>query len=155
MANGTFYYSFRAAAAKSRTWTGGLPLGGERSVAGGPLQGGKVWSSTSKKISSLSFVDVLYIRCDWRNVQSRPGRLDLHPVWSLTLDAAKRKGLRVAFRVNFRIHHSSRNKLRFLHFCKSACRWCELAVFLARAMPNIESLATTTTEFSESLCGAQ
>jgi hypothetical protein len=52
-----------------------------------------------EKISSLPFVDVLYIRCDWRNVQSRPGRLDLHPVWSLTLDAAKRKGLRVAFRV--------------------------------------------------------
>jgi hypothetical protein len=52
-----------------------------------------------EKISSLPFVDVLYIRCDWRNVQSRPGRLDLEPVWQLTLDAAKRKGLRVAFRV--------------------------------------------------------
>src|SRR3954468_3065324 len=52
-----------------------------------------------EKISSLPFVDVLYIRCDWRNVQSRPGRLDLDPVWRLTLDAAKRKGLRVAFRV--------------------------------------------------------
>jgi hypothetical protein len=51
------------------------------------------------KISSLPFVDILYIRCDWRNVQSRPGRLDLHPVWGLTLDAAQRKGLRVAFRV--------------------------------------------------------
>ena len=51
------------------------------------------------KISSLPFVDVLYIRCDWRNVQSRPGRLDLDPVWALTLDAAKRKGLRVAFRI--------------------------------------------------------
>lgn len=52
-----------------------------------------------EKISSLPFVDVLYIRCDWRNVQSRPGRLDLDPVWGLTLDAARRKGLRVAFRV--------------------------------------------------------
>ncbi len=52
-----------------------------------------------EKISSLPFVDVLYIRCDWRNVQSRPGRLDLEPVWRLTLDAAKRKGLRVAFRI--------------------------------------------------------
>jgi hypothetical protein len=52
-----------------------------------------------EKISSLPFVDVLYIRCDWRNVQSRPGRLDLEPIWHLTLDAAKRKGLRVAFRV--------------------------------------------------------
>src|SRR5215475_11798332 len=52
-----------------------------------------------EKISSLPFVDVLYIRCDWRNVQSRPGRLDLSPVWTLTMDAARRKGLRVAFRV--------------------------------------------------------
>jgi hypothetical protein len=52
-----------------------------------------------EKISSLPFVDVLYIRCDWRNVQTRPGRLDLHPVFALTLDAAKRKGLRVAFRI--------------------------------------------------------
>jgi hypothetical protein len=51
------------------------------------------------KISSLPFVDVLYIRCDWRNVQSRPGRFDLEPVWALTLDAARRKGLRVAFRI--------------------------------------------------------
>src|SRR5213083_975877 len=51
------------------------------------------------KISSLPFVDVLYIRCDWRNVQSRPGRLDLDPVWRLALDAAKRRGIRVAFRV--------------------------------------------------------
>src|ERR1051326_5565612 len=50
-------------------------------------------------MASLPFVDVLYIRCDWRNVQSRPGRLDLDPVWKLTLDAAKSHGLRVAFRV--------------------------------------------------------
>src|SRR5258708_33696833 len=52
-----------------------------------------------ENISSLPFVDVLYIRCDWRHVQSRPGTLDLHPVWALTLDAARRHGLRVAFRV--------------------------------------------------------
>ena len=52
-----------------------------------------------EKISSLPFVDVLYIRCDWRNVQKQPGRLDLDPVWQLTLDAAKAKGLRVAFRI--------------------------------------------------------
>ena len=52
-----------------------------------------------EKISSLPFVDVLYIRCDWRDVQSRPGGLDLHPIWALTMDAARRKGLRVAFRI--------------------------------------------------------
>jgi hypothetical protein len=52
-----------------------------------------------EKLASLPFVDVLYIRCDWRNVQKQPGRLDLDPVWDLTLAAAKRHGLRVAFRV--------------------------------------------------------
>jgi hypothetical protein len=41
------------------------------------------------KMASLAFVDVLYIRCDWRDVQSQPGRLDLHPIWKLTCDAAK------------------------------------------------------------------
>jgi len=52
-----------------------------------------------EKLASLPFVDVLYIRCDWRDVQSRPGRLDLHPVWAVTRDAARRHGLRVAFRI--------------------------------------------------------
>ncbi|WP_308639612.1 hypothetical protein [Paenibacillus silvisoli] len=52
-----------------------------------------------EKLASLPFVDVLYIRCDWRDVQSSPGRLDLHPIWEATLDAAKRHGLRVAFRI--------------------------------------------------------
>src|SRR5665213_837613 len=52
-----------------------------------------------EKMASLPFVDVLYIRCDWRNVQKQAGRLDLDPVWELTLAAAKRHGKRVAFRV--------------------------------------------------------
>src|SRR5882762_4653292 len=52
-----------------------------------------------EKLASLPFVDVLYIRCDWRNVQKQEGRLDLDPVWDLTLSAAKRHGLRVAFRI--------------------------------------------------------
>jgi len=52
-----------------------------------------------ENMAKLPFVDVLYIRCDWRDVQKRPGRLDLHPVWKLTFDAAARYGKRVAFRV--------------------------------------------------------
>ena len=61
--------------------------------------GRETFAQHVEKISSLPFVDVLYIRCDWRNVQSCPRQLDLDPVWQLTLDAAKRKGLRVAFRI--------------------------------------------------------
>ena len=52
-----------------------------------------------EKLATLPFVDVLYIRCDWRDVQSRPGRLDLMPIWRLTFDAAKAYNLRVGFRV--------------------------------------------------------
>ncbi|PYQ46718.1 MAG: hypothetical protein DMF78_25635, partial [Acidobacteria bacterium] len=52
-----------------------------------------------ERLAALPFVDVLYIRCDWRDVQSRPGRLDLAPVWAATLDAARRHGLGVGFRV--------------------------------------------------------
>ncbi len=52
-----------------------------------------------EKLSSLPFVDVIYIRCDWRDVQTRPGRLNLHPVFKLTLEAARRHDLRVGFRI--------------------------------------------------------
>lgn len=52
-----------------------------------------------EQMATLGFADVLYIRCDWRDVQQRPGRLDLNPVFPLTLDAARRHGLRVAFRI--------------------------------------------------------
>lgn len=52
-----------------------------------------------EKLAALPFVDVLYIRCDWRDVQLQPGRLDLHRVWPLTFDAARRHGLRVGVRV--------------------------------------------------------
>src|SRR5215813_66760 len=81
----------------------GLGLVGYSWEESGPSLAARAGRETLKqhveKISNLPFVDVLYIRCDWRNVQSRAGRLDLDPVWNLTLDAAKRKSLRVAFRV--------------------------------------------------------
>lgn len=70
---------------------------------GGPSiavrQGRQSLEDHVERMASLPFVDVLYIRCDWRNVQQRAGRLDLDPVWELTMDAARRHGLRVAFRV--------------------------------------------------------
>ena len=62
-------------------------------------QGRETLEQHVEKIASLPFVDILYIRCDWRDVQSRPGKLDLHPVFKLTFDAAQRHNLRVGFRV--------------------------------------------------------
>ena len=84
-----------------RNW--GLGLVGYTWEENGPSlaarRGAETIEQHVEKISSLPFVDVLYIRCDWRDVQNRPGRLDLHPIWKLTLDAARARGLRVAFRV--------------------------------------------------------
>ena len=52
-----------------------------------------------EKLAALPFMDVLYIRCDWRDVQSAPGKLNLNPVWKATFDAARRHNLRVGFRI--------------------------------------------------------
>ncbi len=52
-----------------------------------------------ERMASLALADVLYIRCDWRDVQSQPGRLDKNPVWAATFDAARRHGKRVGFRI--------------------------------------------------------
>src|SRR4030095_1470229 len=81
----------------------GLGLVGYSWEEGGPSlaarQGNETLEKHVESLSSLPFVDVLYIRCDWRDVQTEPGRLNLNPVFKLTLDAAKRRNLRVAFRV--------------------------------------------------------
>jgi hypothetical protein len=81
----------------------GLGLVGYAWEEGGPSlaarAGREALEHHVEQMASLPFVDVLYIRCDWRDVQTRPGKLDLHPVWALTTDAAKRHGLRAAFRV--------------------------------------------------------
>ena len=81
----------------------GLGLVGYAWEEGGPSLAARAGRETLEahveKMASLPFVDVLYIRCDSEKRQSRPGKLDLDPVWALTLDAAKRKGLRVAFRI--------------------------------------------------------
>ena len=81
----------------------GLGLVGYTWEEGGPSlaarRGAETIEQHVENLASLPFVDVLYIRCDWRDVQKSPGRLDLHPIWKLTLDAAQQHGLRVAFRI--------------------------------------------------------
>ena len=81
----------------------GLGLVGYTWEEGGPSiaarEGRETLEDHVEKMARLPFVDVLYIRCDWRNVQKQAGRLDLDPVWELTLAAAKKYGQRVAFRI--------------------------------------------------------
>src|SRR6476660_38939 len=81
----------------------GLGLVGYTWEEGGPSLAARAGTETLaqhvEKIASLPFVDVLYIRCDWRDVQTSPGKLTLNPVFKLTMDAARRHNLRVAFRI--------------------------------------------------------
>ena len=101
----------------------GLGLVGYTWEEGGPSLAARAGRETLERhvenISSLPFVDVLYIRCDWRHVQSQPGTLDLHPVWDLTLDAARRHGLRVAFRVQLSNPEFQPDQLALPEFLRS------------------------------------
>ena len=71
----------------------------ENGPALGVQCGRETLEQSVEKMASLPFVDVLYIRCDWRDVQTGPGKLNLSPVWEITFDAAKRHNLGVAFRI--------------------------------------------------------
>src|SRR5512141_2314714 len=81
----------------------GLGLVGYTFEEGGPALAAREGRSTLEHevaaMAALPFVDLFYIRCDWRDVQSRPGRLDLHPVFALTRAAARASGRRFGFRV--------------------------------------------------------
>jgi hypothetical protein len=71
-----------------------------------------------EKMAALPFVDVLYIRCDWRDIHTGPGKLQLSPVWEATFDAARRHNLGVGFRVQLSSPNIQPNKLAmpdFLH----------------------------------------
>lgn len=90
-------------ASSERVRNPGLGLVGYTWEENGPAlaarDGRQTLEQAVEALASLPFVDVLYIRCDWRDVQSRPGRLDFHPVWAATREAARRRGLRLGFRV--------------------------------------------------------
>jgi hypothetical protein len=90
-------------ASAARIANPGLGLVGYAWEENGPAlaarEGRQTLEQSVEALAALPFVDVLYIRCDWRDVQSRPGRLELSPVWAAAGDAARRHGLRLAFRV--------------------------------------------------------
>jgi hypothetical protein len=69
-----------------------------------------------EKMASLPFVDVLYIRCDWRDVHAGPGRLQLSTVWEATFDAARRHNLGLGFRIQLSSPNIQPNKLAMPDF---------------------------------------
>lgn len=52
-----------------------------------------------EKLVSLSLGDVLYMRVDWRDIQSKPGKLDLCSHWKIAFDLAKQYNKRIGFRI--------------------------------------------------------
>jgi hypothetical protein len=90
----------------------------ENGPALGVQCGRETLEQSVEKMASLPFVDVLYIRCDWRDVQTGPGKLNLSPVWEITFDAAKRHNLGVGFRIQLSSPNIQPQKLSmpdFLH----------------------------------------
>lgn len=63
-----------------------------------PVEGASVEESVTA-LAKLPFVDKLYIRCDWRNVQSQAGKLDLDPVFPLALALCKEYNLGLGIRI--------------------------------------------------------
>jgi hypothetical protein len=90
----------------------------ENGPALGVQCGRETLEQSVEKMASLPFMDVLYIRCDWRDVQTAPGKLNLSPVWEITFDAAKRHNLGVGFRIQLSSPNIQPQKLSmpdFLH----------------------------------------
>jgi hypothetical protein len=66
----------------------------------GPLHvSGQTQEQTLEDLIKLPFVQKIYLRPNWREVQKRPGRLDFPEWWNITLDLARRYDKRIGFRV--------------------------------------------------------
>ena len=102
----------------------GLGLVGYTFEEGGPALAAREGRSTLERevaaMAALPFADLFYIRCDWRDVQSRKGRLDLHPVFALTRDAARSSGRRFAFRVQLSNTEHQPQELALPRFLRDA-----------------------------------
>ena len=57
------------------------------------------WRNRSKNLVKLPLGSKLYLRVNWKDVQQRPGRLDLCEHWKLTFDLARRYQKRIGLRV--------------------------------------------------------
>jgi hypothetical protein len=66
---------------------------------GPPHLPGQTLAQTLEDFVKLPFVQKIYIRPNWRDVQKRPGRLDFPDWWQITFDLARRYNKRVGFRI--------------------------------------------------------
>jgi hypothetical protein len=66
---------------------------------GPPRIPGESLEKSIEDLVALPFVQKMYLRPDWRDVQQRPGRLDFPDYWKISFDLARQYGKRVAFRI--------------------------------------------------------
>ena len=66
---------------------------------GPPHIPGETLEKSIEDLVKIPFVQKIYIRPDWRQVQSSPGKLDLDPYLKITLDLAKKYNKQIGFRV--------------------------------------------------------
>jgi hypothetical protein len=66
---------------------------------GPPRLPGQSLERSIEDIIKLPFTQKVYLRPNWREVQSRPGRLDLPDWWQITFDLARQHGKRIGFRI--------------------------------------------------------
>ena len=66
---------------------------------GPPRLPGETLEKSLEDLIKIPFTQKIYIRPNWRDVQSRPGRLEFPDWWQITLELAKRYNKRVGFRI--------------------------------------------------------
>ncbi|MBV8808107.1 MAG: hypothetical protein JO033_05485 [Acidobacteriaceae bacterium] len=66
---------------------------------GPPRLQGETLEKSLEDLIKIPFTQKIYIRPNWREVQKKPGRLDLPDWWQITFDLAKRYNKRVGFRI--------------------------------------------------------
>jgi hypothetical protein len=66
---------------------------------GPPRLPGQSLEKAIEDIIKLPFTQKVYIRPNWREVQTHPGKLDLPDWWRITFDLARQYGKRVGFRI--------------------------------------------------------
>lgn len=66
---------------------------------GPPNIQGESLEKSIEDLVKLPFVQKIYMRPDWRQVQKRPGKLDFIDYWKITFDLAKQYNKRIAFRI--------------------------------------------------------
>ncbi|MEO5889956.1 MAG: twin-arginine translocation signal domain-containing protein [Ferruginibacter sp.] len=67
--------------------------------AGPPRRENESLEKSLEKLISLPLGDKLYMRVDWRDIQNKPGKLDLCNHWKIAFDLAKQYNKRIGLRV--------------------------------------------------------